>query len=552
MNEQKYRGYSIIQQQGSRAHAIWTNDLHGNIAEFICEARIIEEANKIVEAFVQRDQLMSRVPQLSAEVTQVRDGAQRQIDTLNHMNENQKKTIQEFRSNLEATIARRDELRLERDAACKAQSDLHKSLNGVRKERDNLQAELVQCKHARDTHYSTMCAAQADNEALRQAYAHLDKQNVELRNAAAIDKNCLENVRLQRDMSKTAHERAVNQLSAQNTEITELRKRVATNATYHSEVEKRLLALGEAPWAIPVDAMNAVHVLEKRASKHWEEVAATYRTANEQLAKWKAEIDERRRVLNCAFPHDYDDSPKYAVATLLEAATGARHSHKITELEEQLNLLRNTENSHLNESHRENDRLKRRLDQMGQEMQGLRIHLENTMRHIIDFEAHRTVTFQFPNGYLLPHGVRVSTGKDKFDAFVARVPFSFRTEAMRIASKLSVQDFPSSESPLVAEITHAAIAEFIESAVPLVVVDIKNSLHTAQLEAKQFREAYENLKANPEAQDSAVRAQLQAQTIGRQNAIHNWEQAVDKIDSAHAAIRTAMDVLKAELPEHHE
>lgn len=43
------------------------------------------------------------------------------------------------------------------------------------------------------------------------------------------------------------------------------------------------------------------------------------RTANELLVRWKGEIDSRRIALGLPFPDDYDNSPKYAVATLIEA-----------------------------------------------------------------------------------------------------------------------------------------------------------------------------------------------------------------------------------------
>lgn len=37
------------------------------------------------------------------------------------------------------------------------------------------------------------------------------------------------------------------------------------------------------------------------------------------LVRWKAEIDSRRIALCLPFPDDYDNSPKYAVHTLVEA-----------------------------------------------------------------------------------------------------------------------------------------------------------------------------------------------------------------------------------------
>jgi hypothetical protein len=41
--------------------------------------------------------------------------------------------------------------------------------------------------------------------------------------------------------------------------------------------------------------------------------------ANNILCRWKSEIDQRRIILGLPFPVDYDDSPKYAVRSLIEA-----------------------------------------------------------------------------------------------------------------------------------------------------------------------------------------------------------------------------------------
>ena len=41
--------------------------------------------------------------------------------------------------------------------------------------------------------------------------------------------------------------------------------------------------------------------------------------ANNILCLWKSEIDQRRIILGLPFPVDYDDSPKYAVRSLIEA-----------------------------------------------------------------------------------------------------------------------------------------------------------------------------------------------------------------------------------------
>ena len=41
--------------------------------------------------------------------------------------------------------------------------------------------------------------------------------------------------------------------------------------------------------------------------------------ANATLVSWKGEIDSRRIALNLPFPDDYDNSPRYAVHTLIEA-----------------------------------------------------------------------------------------------------------------------------------------------------------------------------------------------------------------------------------------
>ena len=40
---------------------------------------------------------------------------------------------------------------------------------------------------------------------------------------------------------------------------------------------------------------------------------------NNILCRWKSEIDQRRIILELPFPVDYDDSPMYAVQSLIEA-----------------------------------------------------------------------------------------------------------------------------------------------------------------------------------------------------------------------------------------
>lgn len=43
------------------------------------------------------------------------------------------------------------------------------------------------------------------------------------------------------------------------------------------------------------------------------------RGANDSLVRWKGEIDQRRILLRLPFPDDYDNSPKYAINTLIDA-----------------------------------------------------------------------------------------------------------------------------------------------------------------------------------------------------------------------------------------
>lgn len=43
------------------------------------------------------------------------------------------------------------------------------------------------------------------------------------------------------------------------------------------------------------------------------------RKRNESLVKWKGAIDGHRILRGLPFPADYDNSPKYAVASLIEA-----------------------------------------------------------------------------------------------------------------------------------------------------------------------------------------------------------------------------------------
>lgn len=42
--------------------------------------------------------------------------------------------------------------------------------------------------------------------------------------------------------------------------------------------------------------------------------------ANALLVQWKGEIDSYRIALRLPFPDDYDNSPKYAIHTLIQAA----------------------------------------------------------------------------------------------------------------------------------------------------------------------------------------------------------------------------------------
>ena len=60
-------------------------------------------------------------------------------------------------------------------------------------------------------------------------------------------------------------------------------------------------------------------------AKQAAEIAALRRT-NEILVRWKGEIDSRRFVLRLPFPVDYDNSPMYAVQSLIDAALAAREA----------------------------------------------------------------------------------------------------------------------------------------------------------------------------------------------------------------------------------
>lgn len=50
---------------------------------------------------------------------------------------------------------------------------------------------------------------------------------------------------------------------------------------------------------------------------------AELRKVNDSLARWKGEIDQRRILLNLPFPDDYDNSPRYAIETMIKAELAA-------------------------------------------------------------------------------------------------------------------------------------------------------------------------------------------------------------------------------------
>ena len=50
---------------------------------------------------------------------------------------------------------------------------------------------------------------------------------------------------------------------------------------------------------------------------------AELRKVNDSLVRWKGEIDQRRILLNLPFPDDYDNSPRYAIETMIKAELAA-------------------------------------------------------------------------------------------------------------------------------------------------------------------------------------------------------------------------------------
>ena len=126
-----------------------------------------------------------------------------------------------------------------------------------------------------------------------------------------------------------------------------------------------------------------------------------------------------------------------------------------------------------------------------------------------------------------------------------------------IACEISVNDMPKAESPLIMEVVYRAIAawekrrtgakvgipkEKVEEVRAEIAAQFAEKLNAAQVEARQFREAYENLREKP-VDTQSLTSQLQREVGLRQSITKDLNTTRDALAEARSTIRTIKDLV---------